>query len=125
SQAEADAHLASALELFRALDDPAGEALARIRMCTLAWRQSRYDEAFLQAQRAHGLFRASGHRAGEAGALNNIGWLHFRLGDYEQGFSHCHEALAIFRVIGDRRGEAKVLARLRRLDAGDPAGRRG
>ena len=94
---DARTHLDLAIELYRRLDDPLGEANSRHNMATLLDKQGRYREALAQAQQALPLYRASGDHHGHASILNGLGWIHARLGNHEQALRSCQEALKQYR----------------------------
>lgn len=99
-------HLAQALVLYQALDDPVGQASAHYQLGMLLDDEGRTQEALARAQQALLLARAAGHRGHEASALNLIGRLHAELGHHELARKRCRQALILNRAIRDRLGEA-------------------
>jgi Flp pilus assembly protein TadD len=71
---DADVHLQHALELFAALDYPAGQAHTHIGLGWLLARQGHLHQALDNASKAHGFYQIADDIAGQANALNNVGW---------------------------------------------------
>jgi tetratricopeptide (TPR) repeat protein len=92
---QAHEHLTKCVDLYRQLEDRAGED-----------QQSRYAEALVHDERALVLLEAIGQRSGMALALNSAGWHHALLGDYQLALERCGQALALDRELGNRHGEA-------------------
>ena len=105
---EADRYLQSALDTYRVLCDPAGQAHTHNSLARTHGQQSHYRDALSHVQQAARLFRAAGHSAGRARALNNVGWYHSLLGEHQKALEYCENALALHQEIGDGYGEANT-----------------
>jgi DNA-binding SARP family transcriptional activator len=102
-------HLQSALDRYRDVGDPVGQARVHHLFAWMLEQQGRDHEALAHAQAELDLYRAVGHLVGQAKALNAVGWFHSRLGDHERAVEHCQRALRLQRDLGDRLGEAGTL----------------
>ncbi|MFD7711212.1 BTAD domain-containing putative transcriptional regulator [Streptomyces sp. NPDC059786] len=102
-------HLTLALDLYKALGDPVGQAHAHRTLAWLSDQQGRYEEGLAHARSALALFETAGHRTGRARALNALGWFCLRLGRYEEGIGHCERALRLQEATGDRFDQADTL----------------
>ncbi|MEO3790556.1 BTAD domain-containing putative transcriptional regulator [Nonomuraea sp. B10E15] len=101
-----------ALEAARRGDDTAGEALARLDLAWVRWRQGRYEESYEVCGPALDLCRAAGDRLGESRAHNTLGNVCLRRHAYERADHHLEQALALSREIGNPVGEAYTLSSL-------------
>ena len=103
---DAHAHYALALDQFRALDNPAGQARVRQNLCRMLSDRGDYRSALDHARQTLAHYQAAHDRGGQANTLNHIGWYHTRLGDHGQALTHCREALALLQELGDLNGQA-------------------
>jgi DNA-binding SARP family transcriptional activator len=103
---DAHPHLANALDLYRHLDDPIGQAHTQYALSWVLEHQGHIGEALDHVQQALDLYQDAGHRAGQARALNMVGWEHARLGDHQRALTCCRRALDLHRELDDRLGEA-------------------
>ncbi|HEX6681309.1 MAG TPA: BTAD domain-containing putative transcriptional regulator [Candidatus Limnocylindrales bacterium] len=106
---QALAEHANALEMYRLLDDPIGEAHTRMDMSLVLEKLGDLAAALDQVERAHQSFEAAGHRSGQANALNAIGWFTALMGKPEAGIGPCTRALAMLTEIEDLAGQAGTL----------------
>jgi DNA-binding SARP family transcriptional activator/tetratricopeptide (TPR) repeat protein len=104
--AEADAHLHRALQLYTQDDDQVGIARTHDILANSAMRAGDLGAALRHVTRTLAMFRAAGHRRGQASALNNLGWCHALLDDHAQALAYCRQGLALFQQVGDRLGQA-------------------
>jgi tetratricopeptide (TPR) repeat protein len=104
--AQARAHLAECLKLYRQLDDRTGQARVHQDLSWVTEHQGHYDAALGHAEQALQLFQAAGHQAGQGAALNVVGWCHALLGDYERARPFSRRALALNHELGNRQNEA-------------------
>jgi DNA-binding SARP family transcriptional activator/tetratricopeptide (TPR) repeat protein len=100
---DAQSHLDRALDLYRQLDDPSGEAAIHLALGRLLEPQGCLTEALTHVQRALELYRATGDRRGQAYTLNGIGWCQAQLGNYPETIATATEAL---RLAGEIEGSA-------------------
>jgi DNA-binding SARP family transcriptional activator/tetratricopeptide (TPR) repeat protein len=107
--AEAEAHLARAIDLFHAVGDDVAQARVLLDVAVACERQGRYADAIPSIVRALAMFEAAGHRGGQARALNGAGWCLAHMGDYQQALSYCTRALALDRELGSRTAEQATL----------------
>jgi len=119
--AEAQPHLAHALQLAQEAGLTAIEANCHRSLGTVLLYQSIHDPARAHLEQALQLYRQMGERRQYAVVLNDMGNLAIDRGDYESCRSWYEQSLAIKREIGDRRGEANGLNNLGlvALDQGD------
>ncbi|MBQ1047232.1 tetratricopeptide repeat protein [Micromonospora sp. C51] len=106
---DAEHRLRRALDLYRNLNDPTGQAQTLHNYCELCFLVGRLDEALTHAREALRLYRMVGNRSGAARTLNAIGWLLATTGEYNQAIESCTAALAEQRRSNDRNGQAATL----------------
>ena len=106
--AEAEAHLARALELFRAAGDPVGQARVRLDIAQALERQRRHRDAITHSLEAlTGSGRPAtgsgspGRSTGSAGAT--------RAGRAGQALPYCEQALALDRELGNLQAVSATL----------------
>jgi DNA-binding SARP family transcriptional activator/tetratricopeptide (TPR) repeat protein len=104
-QDEAYEHLTRALDLYRELDDPIGQATTHRGLASVV-RPQDCEAALHHAEQALALCRAANDANGEGNALNEVGWRTALLGDYQRALDHCQQALALLEKVGNRRGQA-------------------
>ena len=107
--ADAQTHLAAALDLFCQAKDPIGQARTHQALSLLLDQQGRQADALAHDRQALSLYTRAGHLAGRAHALNAVGWLLAQLGRHQQAIQHCQQALELSRSVGNRRAEAAAL----------------
>ena len=105
-QADARARLDRAIQLYRELGDPGGEAHTHLALGRVSTRQDRRDEALSHSLQAVKLFDAAGDRGWQGMALNNVGWDHTILGHHQQAVAYGRQALALLEGSGHLSGEA-------------------
>jgi len=93
----AEAVFASALDLFRVVDDRRGEALSENMLGLIAWRDMRLDAAEAHFRRARELREALGDAGALARLSNNLGLLATDRGRREQAMAHFETALSHFQ----------------------------
>jgi DNA-binding SARP family transcriptional activator/tetratricopeptide (TPR) repeat protein len=103
--AEAETHLAAALDLAYATRDRAGETDAVFLQGVFSIRQGRWPEAREHYRRALGLARALGDPVREAQALRGLGTAAWDGGELQEAVQWFEQALAIQRRTGERTGE--------------------
>jgi DNA-binding SARP family transcriptional activator/tetratricopeptide (TPR) repeat protein len=106
---EALAHAQDALEIYRSLGDPRGEAAAADRIGVIHYYSGRFREALGYEQEARSLFSQSGDRAGEAEAVFHCGTSCMELGRVSESLDLFRESLAIFEYSGNLHSLAKTL----------------
>jgi DNA-binding SARP family transcriptional activator len=102
----------SALELFRAAGDVAGEAMA---LSDLAWYSGQLgaaESALADGKLALALHRQVGNRAYEAHTLACLAETYASRAEVASAESAYRQALVVFAELGDRFGEASTYARL-------------
>lgn len=111
---EAEAHYKAALEMFRSLRDPFGEADTLDTYAVLLSDQARYDEARAAHEGALALWRRLEIEAKIGKSLTGLGLLAEERGEIDQAFEFHREALRLRREAEDRTGVAAVLNNLGR-----------
>jgi tetratricopeptide (TPR) repeat protein len=99
-----------ALEAWRAVGEPAGEACALGDLSHVLYRTGGYDLALRHATAALAIYRDLSDQYGEARMLDMIGLIRWHTARYPEGLTCFQEALAIRRDIGDRHGEVDALS---------------
>lgn len=113
----------SALELFRAAGNVAGEAMALSDVAWYSGRLGANESALADGRRALELHRQVGNRAYEAHTLSCIAEMYARNDEAALAESAYREAVLVFVQLGDRYGEASTCAHLAAL-VDDPEARR-
>lgn len=101
-------HLSEALDRYRDLGDPAGQAQIHGDLSVMYGLQDTYSQALHHATVALRISRDAGLPE-QANALNSIGWYHAQLGDYQQALATCQQALALHREFASTFGQATTL----------------
>jgi tetratricopeptide (TPR) repeat protein len=104
----ARAHLSEALEHYRDLGDPAGQAQLHGDLSVVYGLQDEYPKALHHARLALGISRDAGLPQ-QAYAMNSIGWYHAQFGDYQEALASCQQALTLHREFASTFGEATTL----------------
>jgi diguanylate cyclase (GGDEF)-like protein len=107
-----------ALQLYRLLADPAGEAETLNTLCLAYNRLALYREALEFAIRALTIARELGDRRIECWALNRIGLSYEWLDDPELSMTYTREALELAKAIG---GDEEIFAALNNLASSELA----
>jgi DNA-binding SARP family transcriptional activator/Tfp pilus assembly protein PilF len=100
---------ARALDIFRGLDDRAGEAEALRELGFVHWRTEAYAEALECTRAALALHRSLGDVSGEATALHNLAEIHRGLGSPRQALAWYGQALPLHWAASNREGEILTL----------------
>lgn len=95
-----------ALQLYKQINDVAGQAVAIQYTARIYESQSDYRRALDHYSSALALWRSVPDRRGEAFTTSNIGTMHLYLGDLTRAFEAFQEAREIYRQVGNREGEA-------------------
>ena len=116
--------LGQALDLYRALREPAGQALVHNNIGTVCMSTGDYPGSVRSHERALELYRGLGDLRGQASVLNNLGLVRCNCGDYSGAVQAHKRALELFRGLGDLSGEARNLNNLAIVlgEIGDIAG---
>ncbi|OLF09249.1 ATP-binding protein [Actinophytocola xanthii] len=104
--------LASALAIYRELDDQPGQARALTQLGTFRRLTGDYGEAIEALTRALEIYRALGDQPGQAYALIKLGTARPMVGDYPGASQALTLALRIARKLGHRLAEADALNEL-------------
>jgi DNA-binding SARP family transcriptional activator/tetratricopeptide (TPR) repeat protein len=107
--AEANQHLARALEMYTKIGDRISIAQVHQGLVILYERQGVFDRALPHAQEALRLRRSFGDRAVVAYSENALGWVHANLGHHQEALVHCKRALGMHKESGNRSGTADAL----------------
>jgi DNA-binding SARP family transcriptional activator len=107
--AEADKHLAIALDQVTELGNHQLEAFVRNAMVLLYEKQERFAEALTHALEALRLGRAYATRPAIANAENAVGWMYAKMGQFSEALRHCRRSLELNRDTGNRMLTADVL----------------
>lgn len=103
---KAVAHISQALNLYRALNDQSGEALALVAL-GLSHSLKGDDTVAIDLHRtAEKISRSIGDRHSQAIALNALGQAYENLGEYQIAMHHYDNALRLFESIGSLDGES-------------------
>jgi tetratricopeptide (TPR) repeat protein len=97
-----------ALDLFRAQDNPIGEAIALLGLADLYARQNQADAAQERYQQTLALARQHGHRLLEANALKGLGTISEFKNERDAAVERYRQALTIFQEEDEAFGEAEV-----------------
>lgn len=98
-----------ALELYRQIDDPRGQALALNNLAVVYDNGGEVERALEHYEAALALWRRVADSAEEANTLHNLGTLYALAGRDGEAADFLHQALELRRHRGDRRGEAATL----------------
>jgi DNA-binding SARP family transcriptional activator len=105
----AEAHVRSAITLFREIGCVLGEAYAHRQYSWILELTENVEAALEEAAAALALFRRADWAPGVAAGLNAVGWYHIMLGNSEAAVTHCLEALAVFEDLDEQYGRAETL----------------
>ena len=109
---EAIGRFERALDLFRDLQDPHGEAWTLVGLGDAYLEQGRLTYAETEFEQALCLFQALGHQRGEGWALAGLGILRRVQGRFQEAQDHLERALTILQRVGDRLGKVNSLHNL-------------
>jgi CHAT domain-containing protein/tetratricopeptide (TPR) repeat protein len=104
-----------ALEEWRSLPLPAGEAATLVNQGNLFFESGDYQEALERYLSALKIFQQRADAKSEAYALNNIGVTYRALGDFDTARRYLSLSLPRFRAAGEVRGEGRALVRLSQI----------
>src|SRR3989442_6568842 len=104
-----------ALEQWRSLPLPAGEAATLTNQGNLFFESGDYQQALERYLSALKIFRGQSDASGEAYALNNIGVTYRGLGDFDTALAYMSLSLPRFRAAGEVRAEGRALVRLSQI----------
>ena len=107
--ASALAHGRRAVEMYRALDDTPGEALACEELGRVQYLTGDYAAAAAQLTVALGLHRQVGDVLGEADVLTHLGYLCYAKDEFPAAREQLVRALDMYTAAGDRTGEHGAL----------------
>ena len=107
--AQAEAELRHAVELFQAVRDPLGEGRARNNLGQVRDAQGDMREAIVESERAIELYRVARSPESEAQSLINLGHIYMRSGDPDRAVSSYLQANAIAERTKDRYLQASSL----------------
>jgi predicted ATPase/serine/threonine protein kinase len=102
------ARFEEAINLFRALGDGAGEALAHANRASVCWNRGLMDDSRAHLEQARALAQALAQPRIEAVVETNFGTHSFFVSRYDEALAHNERALALHRAVGNVRGEASV-----------------
>ncbi|MGH3713948.1 MAG: ATP-binding protein [Micromonosporaceae bacterium] len=100
----ASTRIEAARDLYQALGDTAGRALAVHRLGGIARERAQYYTAKRLHLESLELFAQRGDRTGTAWARNHLGFVCWLRGDLAEAAEQCTRALAEFRALGDGEG---------------------
>ena len=103
---QAVAHISQALNLYRALDDQSGEALALIALGLSHSLKGDETVAIDLHRSAEKICRSIGDGHSQAIALNALGQAYENLGEYSIAMHNYNNALQLFETIGSLDGES-------------------
>ena len=98
-----------ALELWTAVEDRDGEALAHLNLGYMNFNFGDLNSARSHYQEALSRWQKLGNKRGEALSRTALGGIHSFLGEQQTALDLHNQALELFRYIGDRHGEAATL----------------
>jgi CHAT domain-containing protein len=108
-------YLDEALEQWRSLPLPTGEAATLVNQGNLFFESGDYQEALERYLSALKIFQQRADAKSEAYALNNIGVTYRALGDFDTALRNLALSLPRFRAAGELRGEGRALVRLSQI----------
>jgi CHAT domain-containing protein len=108
-------YLDRALEQWRSLPLPAGEAATLTNQGNLFFESGDYQQALERYLSALKIFQGQPDTSGEAYALNNIGVTYRALGDFDRALAYVSLSLPRFRAAGEVRAEGRALVRLSQI----------
>lgn len=121
---ESQRRLTEALDIYRALNDPLGEANVLHDQGMAEFFEKNYDTAVQLLERALDLYKTVDHPLGMAHAYNNLARAQQSIGD-EDAADNLELARVKYGELGNRLGAARVLIRraevLRQRDRGEAA----
>jgi tetratricopeptide (TPR) repeat protein len=103
------------LELYRELDDPAGQAAALTTLADVGHITNDFPAAAAAAEQAHALYLRIGDERGQADALTRLVAVQYTTGEFAAATAAAERVSALYERIGDRRGQANALGSLARL----------
>ncbi|SDT54665.1 AfsR/SARP family transcriptional regulator [Actinoplanes derwentensis] len=103
---EADRHLQRAVEIFTAIDDPAGRAHTHRLLAFLANQRERHETALEHYRIAADLYSRAGETVGRAIVHNETGWTYILIGAFDLALGECRSAIERHREAGHPNGEA-------------------
>lgn len=106
---EALAHAREASELYRAVEDRRGEAVAADRIGVIYYHSGEFRETLAYEQEARSLYVQSADLAGEAEAVFSCGVACMELGRLSESLEHFRESMAIFERSGNMHSLARTL----------------
>ena len=106
--ADADANLRLALELFEEVGDRAGAAQTHVNLARFCQRNGATAEMLAHDQASLRLYEEAGSLAGQARALNNVGWGLTRQGRLAEALVACRSSLELCRRLGNAHGAANA-----------------
>jgi predicted ATPase/Tfp pilus assembly protein PilF len=101
-----------ALELWRTLGDPLGEALTLANYANTLVSRGNYSAGLQLLSETLPVFRTQGNSWQVATNLNNMGLVAVYLADYDKAQKCYRESLRLYEALGDQHGEAIVMANL-------------
>lgn len=96
----------TAVDIFRELDNIAGEARAHRELGYARWMSRDYAGALEANLRALWIHRNLGYRGAEAGDASNMAQVYRGMGDYDSALRWAEEAVQIDHEVGDALGES-------------------
>jgi len=106
--ADGRTHLHQALDLYRSVGDPVGEARTLMSLSWMLQAQGHHREALDHIEWAKELFRAAGDQHWFARSLNATGWLYIKLGRHRQAHDRLQQALELAEKMEDRHSQAST-----------------
>jgi len=110
--AEAEAHAAASLALWRDIGDPAAVANTLNNLGNIAYNQADYGRAQAQYEEALALAQDLGETWTVANVLSNLADVAVSRGDLKTAADHQRHSLALARTLGDESGVAESLYRM-------------
>ena len=110
--AEAERYVASALELWRELDNASGRTVSLQLLATLAYSRENYTDARRLAEEALALTEQTGDAAGAAGARTNLGNIAMEQRRWDDAWELFSESLRQHQADGNLKRAANALNNL-------------
>jgi DNA-binding winged helix-turn-helix (wHTH) protein/tetratricopeptide (TPR) repeat protein/TolB-like protein len=119
--ADAERTATAAIDHYRALGNPRGEAEARVALANVLGDQHRQADALAEDQRALELFRSIGNQRGIARVYQHLGEALWKAGDRDGADVAVRHVLQTGRELGDLRLEAWSLRALANIASDEAA----
>ncbi len=121
--AEARTAYVTALEIYREIGAPLGEASALMNLGNVHFRERKFKDALDMYERTLSIHKEIGNALGQANALTNLGSLFSKTDRHQEAVECAHEARSLYEKVGARtQGMKSVETLIKRLERDGGAG---